>query len=86
MTKREYDLRTLKKRTGKARVDKSAEKSPVGLRLDGSDLALLKSEAERRGIPLQTLAGSILHQYLNDELIERKMVEVLKKLEVSKAV
>jgi predicted DNA binding CopG/RHH family protein len=84
--KEEYDLKILKKRPGKARVDKSAAKIPVGLRLDSSDLALLKSEAERRGIPYQTLVGSILHQYLNDELIERKTVEVLKKLNVSDAV
>jgi predicted DNA binding CopG/RHH family protein len=78
--KKEYDLKTLKKRPEKERRDKSAAKIPVGLRLDGSDLALLKSEARRRGIPYQTLVGSILHQYLNDELIERKTVEVLKKL------
>jgi predicted DNA binding CopG/RHH family protein len=84
--KKEYDLTNLKKRPGKVRVDKSAAKIPVGLRLDGSDLALLKSEAERRGIPYQTLVGSILHQYLNEELIERKTVEVLKKLKVSRAV
>lgn len=81
--KREYDLKHLKRRPGKVRVDQSAAKVQVGLRIDGSDLALLKSEAERRGIPYQTLVGSILHQYLNDELIERKTVEVLKKLKVS---
>jgi len=81
--KRDYDLRSLKKRSGKARVDKSAAKIPVGLRLDGSDLALLKSEAERRGLPYQTLLGSILHQYLNGELIEKKTVKTPKTLRVS---
>ena len=84
--RKEYDLKNLRKRPGKARSDKSAAKIPVGLRLNGSDLALLKSEAERRGIPYQTLMGSILHQYLNEELIERKTVEVLKKLKVSRVV
>jgi len=84
--KKEYDLKNLKKRSGKVRVDKSAAKIPVGLRLDGSDLALLKSEAERRGIPYQTLLGSILHQYLHEELIERKTVEVLKSFKGSRAV
>ena len=81
--KKEYDLRRLKRRPGKIKADKSAAKVQVGLRLDGSDLARLKSEADRLGIPYQTLVGSILHQYLNDELIERKTVEVLKKLRVS---
>ena len=81
--RKEYDLRRLKRRPGKIKADKSAAKIQVGLRLDGSDLARLKSEADRLGIPYQTLVGSILHQYLNDELIERKTVEVLKKLRVS---
>ncbi len=84
--KKEYDLRKLRKRPGKARVDKSAAKIPVGLRLDGSDLARLKTEAETRGIPYQTLLGSILHQYLSGELIERKIVEAVKKLQVPRAV
>ncbi|MBI4564168.1 MAG: hypothetical protein HY716_05695 [Planctomycetes bacterium] len=79
----EYDLRKLKRRPGKVRVDGSAAKIPVSLRLDGSDLALLKSEAEKRGIPYQTLVGSVLHQYLNGELVERRTLEALKKLKVS---
>ncbi len=81
--RKEYDLGRLKRRPGKVRSDKSAAKIQVGLRLDGSDLARLKSEADRRGIPYQTLVGSILHQYLNDELIDRRTVEVLQKLKVS---
>ncbi len=81
--KKEYDLKRLKRRPGKLRVDPSATKVPVSLRLDGSDLALLKSEAEKRGIPYQTLLGSILHQYLNGDLIEKKTVEMLKKIKAS---
>jgi len=84
--KREYDLRRLRRRPGKARADKSAAKVAVGLRLDGSDLARLKTEAARRGIPYQTLLGSILHQYLNDDLVERKTVAVLKALHGTRAV
>ncbi len=81
--KKEYDLKRLKRRPGKLRVDPSATTVPVSLRLDGSDLALLKSEAEKRGIPYQTLLGSILHQYLNGDLIEKKTVEMLKKIKAS---
>jgi predicted DNA binding CopG/RHH family protein len=81
--RKEYDLKKLKKREGKVREDRSATKVPVTLRLDGSDLSLLREEAERRGIPYQTLIGSILHQFLNGELIERRTVDILKKLEVS---
>ena len=81
--RKEYDLEKLERRPGKARVDRSAAKVPVSLRLDGSDLALLRAEAEKRGIPYQTLVGSILHQFLNGELIERRTVEMLKRLDVS---
>ena len=79
--RKEYDLKKLKKREGKVREDRSATKVPVTLRLDGSDLSLLREEAEKRGIPYQTLIGSILHQFLNGELIERRTVEILKKLD-----
>jgi hypothetical protein len=33
-----------------------------------------------KGIPYQTLIGSILHQYAADELIDRKTVDLLKKM------
>lgn len=81
--KEEYDLKALRKRSGRVRADRAAAKIPVTLRLDGSDLALLKSEGERRGIPYQTLLGSILHQYVNGELIDRRLLRMLKGLKVS---
>lgn len=81
--KNNYDLKKLKKRANKVKVDKSAAKVPISLRLDGSDLAALKEEADRMGIPYQTLLGSILHQYIAGELIAIKMMDILKKLKVS---
>lgn len=78
--KKEYNLKNLKKRSGKVKVDKSATKTPISLRLDGTDLSAFKDEAERLGVPYQTLVSSVLHQYINGELIEKKTVEMLKKL------
>lgn len=78
--RQEYELKKLRKRPGTLRVDESAAKVPVSLRLDGSDLAQLKTEAEKRGIPYQTLLGSILHEYLSGELVEKKTVRMLQKL------
>ena len=78
--KKDYDLKKLRKRDGKVKVDKSAAKVPLSLRLDGSDLAALKDEAERLGIPYQTFVCSILHQYLTGELVDKKTVAMLKKL------
>ena len=70
--KKEYDLKKLKKRSGKIKVDPNAAKVPISIRLDGSVLATLKTEANRLGIPYQTLIGSLLHRYSMGELIDRK--------------
>ncbi len=78
--KKEYDLKSLRKRSGAVKVDKQATKVAISLRLEGSDLAAIKSEAQRMGIPYQTLIGSIVHQYATGELIERKTVKLLKEL------
>jgi predicted DNA binding CopG/RHH family protein len=81
--KKEYDLKKLIRRPGKPKVSKEAAKVPISIRLDGSILAILKTEAEQRGIPYQTHIGSILHQYVNGDLIAKKTVDLLKKMRVS---
>ena len=70
--KKEYDLRKLRTRRGKVKVDSGAAKVPVSIRLDGAVLAELRTEAQRLGIPYQTFVGSILHRYVNQELIDPK--------------
>jgi predicted DNA binding CopG/RHH family protein len=81
--KKEYDLKKLKKIPGKVKVDPNAVKVPLSLRLDASVLAMLKTEADKRGLPYQTFIGSILHQFVHGELIDRGTVELLKKLRAS---
>jgi predicted DNA binding CopG/RHH family protein len=81
--KKQYDLKKLKRRPGKPKTDKDAAKVPISLRVDGSVLASLKSEADRLGIPYQTHIGSILHQYANGELIAKMTVELLRRMQVS---
>jgi len=70
--KKEYDLKKLRKRRGKAKTDPGAAKVPVSIRLDGAVLAQLRTEARRLGIPYQTFVGSILHRYVHQELIDPK--------------
>ena len=77
--KKEYDLKKMEKRPGRVKVDKEAVKTPVSLRLDGGDVAELRTEAKRMGIPYQTLIGSVLHRYVSGELVDRSAPE-LKKL------
>jgi hypothetical protein len=70
--RREYDLSKLRRRPGKVKTDPDAAKTPISIRLDGAVLADLRSEAERLGIPYQTLISSVLHRYVNGELVDPK--------------
>jgi predicted DNA binding CopG/RHH family protein len=74
--KKEYDLGKLRKRPGKVKTDRDAGKTPVSIRLDGSVLADLRTEAERLGIPYQTLIGSVLHRYVHGDLVDRKSIDL----------
>jgi predicted DNA binding CopG/RHH family protein len=78
--RKKYNLKKLKKRPGKVKVDPDAVKIPISLRLDAGLLLMLKTESERRGLPYQTFISSILHQFMRGELIERSTVELLKKV------
>ena len=77
--KKEYDLKKLKKRRSAVKVSPEAEKVPISIRLDGGELAELRTEAERLGIPYQTFIGSILHRFVSGELVDRAAPD-LKKL------
>ena len=81
--RKEYDLKKLKKRPGKVKIEKDAVKMPISIRLDGSVLAAIKTEADRLGIPYQTLIGSILHRYASHELIDRRNLDLAKAIGAS---
>jgi len=81
--KKEYKLSNLKRRPGKVKVDADAAKVAISMRLDAALLIEIKSEAERLGLPYQTLIGSVLHQYVNGELVEKKTIDLLKKIDAS---
>lgn len=51
-------------------VDASQAVKSVSLRLQARDLELIKSIAHRRGVPYQTLIGSVLHQFAHGALRE----------------
>lgn len=54
----------------KAIVEASRARKAISLRLPTRDVELIKSIARRRGIPYQTLIGSVLHQFANGALRE----------------
>ena len=68
--KKEYNFTSAKK-VEKSKVD-SAPKVMISLRLDPEMISKLKDEADRLGIPYQTLINSILHRFTEGELIDKK--------------
>ncbi|MFA6238114.1 MAG: CopG family antitoxin [Bacteriovorax sp.] len=76
--KKNYNLKELKKRPGKVKVDPEATRIMISLKLDANNLADLKSEAERLGMPYQTLINSILHRYVSGELVDKRDLRILK--------
>ncbi|MEL6921531.1 MAG: CopG family antitoxin [Pseudomonadota bacterium] len=52
-------------------AEASSKRKPVTMRLPNRDIERLKAVAERKGMPYQTLVASVLHQYLNGDLVER---------------
>ena len=73
--KKEYDFSKAKLRSERVKTDKNPAKFPTSIRLDGSVLSWFKTEAERLGIPYQTLISSVIHRYSRSELIDSKEVE-----------
>lgn len=72
--KKEYDFSKAKKRSLRKKVDSGSSKIPTSIRLDGSILAWFKTEAQRQGVPYQTLISSVLHRFATLELIDRAEV------------
>jgi len=50
------------------------KRKQVNLRILERDLHKLKTKALVQGIPYQTLISSVLHQYLNGELVSRSSI------------
>ncbi len=62
----------MKKRPGKPRTDPEASRIMISLKVDANNLADIKTEAERLGMPYQTLMNSIIHRYVHGELIDKR--------------
>lgn len=70
--KKNYDLKKLKKKENRVIAKEDINKTLLSLRLNTNDLIDIKTEAERMGLPYQTLIGSILHRYISGELIDKR--------------
>lgn len=79
--KDEYDLEKMKLRPKRAKkIESESFKTMISLRVDSMDLSELKREAIRLGMPYQTLICSILHRYVEGELIDKAEVKKITKM------
>lgn len=67
--KKEYDLKSLKRR--QAKIYEEAAKVAITIRLDAIVLNDLKNEANRMGLPYQSLINSILHRFSTGQLVDK---------------
>jgi predicted DNA binding CopG/RHH family protein len=73
--KSNYDLKKMKRREGPVKVDPEAGRIAISIKVDACDLGDIRIEAERRGIPYQTLINSILHMFVTGELVDRRAIK-----------
>ncbi len=52
-------------------VKHTQTKKPITIRLQQRDIIRFKSEAQKKGIPYQTLLTSVVHQYASGNLVEK---------------
>ncbi|NKB65016.1 MAG: antitoxin [Gammaproteobacteria bacterium] len=52
-------------------IDNATKRKQVSLRLLERDLYQLRTKALLQGVPYQTLISSVIHQYLNGELVSK---------------
>lgn len=77
-----YDFKNMKKRD-KQPIDPEADRVQISLKMDGNDLAALRTEAKRLGIPYQTLLNSVIHRFVNGEFVDRKEIEHQSRYKIS---
>ena len=69
--KKEYDLKSMKRRPGKTKVYAEASKVAINIRLNAILVNDLKNEAERMGLPYQTFINSVLHRFMTGQLVDK---------------
>lgn len=69
--KNEYDLKKMKKKKS-VKTFEEAETIAINIRVDALIVANIKDEAERMGLPYQSLINSILRRFVTGELVDKK--------------
>ena len=63
-------------------IEKARKNISISLRINNYDLSKIKENAEKNGLPYQTLITNVLHKYVNDEYYDKN--EVIKTFKILK--
>jgi uncharacterized protein (DUF4415 family) len=69
--KKNYDLSKMRRVPGPVEVYPEAATTAISIRLDTMVLCDIKDEADRMGLPYQTLINSILHRFVTGQLVDK---------------
>ena len=56
-------------------IDKVNKTRSITLRMKKEDLNQIRKEAEKEGLPYQTLISSVIHKFITRQLIEKAKIE-----------
>ncbi len=73
-----YENAELYRGAAKTTIAEKKKEARVNIRMTAQELTFVKIEAERQGIPYQTLMSSVLHRYLTGQLVDRKVIDEIK--------
>ena len=69
--RKKYNPDKLTERKEPVKTSESALKVSVNIRVDGSTVAAIKTEAMRIGLSYQDLISSILHRFVTGDLVDK---------------
>ncbi len=65
-------------KTAQAFLRSGKKEGRINIRIAEGDLALIKRTADSEGLPYQTFMASVLHKYVNGQLVDRRVLTELK--------
>jgi len=71
------------KRRIKTIIEGTRKSRPISLRINESDLNMLKEKASKNGLPYQTMINVVIHKYVTDNYLDKD--EINKYLKLKKA-
>lgn len=77
------DLKSKFQAAARNQLQKTRKEARVNLRVNEADVERFRELAEQEGIGYQTLMTSILHKYAQGVLVDRALIEELKKAVIS---